>query len=237
MSRCMIAGHQPNFFPWFGYFEKMAKCDLFVFSDDVQFPKQCYVNRVTLPINGSPAYLTLPVIRGGDEQIATKCFQKDPAVLDKLLKTIRFNLGGLPHYGDLTEILTHFATCFHEETHLGGLNIRVLKHIAAALAIRTPVRTGLELGLQAWHRNERLVRRCQILQADRYLCGHGSDDYQDDAMLCAAGIEPVRIRYDIGQRVLGEDLPHSILLAIARHGLAKLVDALQDAQSGMEECQ
>lgn len=231
MSNLMIAGHQPNFFPWFGYFEKMAKCDLFVFSDDVQFPKQCYVNRVTLPINRVPAYLTLPVLKGGDEQIAIKRFQKDPAVLEKLLKTIRVNLGGLPHFGDLAGILDRFACAFRDETSIGALNIRVLKDIASALDIDTPVRIGVELGLQAWHRNERLIRRCHILGANRYLCGHGSDDYQDDAMMRAAGIEPVRISYDIGLRVLGEDLPHSILLAIARSGTARLAEALQGARA------
>lgn len=234
MRHFLIAGHQPNFFPWFGYFEKMAKCELFVYSDDVQFPKQCYVNRVTLPINRVPAYLTLPVVKGGDEQIALKRFQKDPVVLDKLLKTIRINLGGLPHFGDLAGILDRFALAFQDETSIGALNIRVLKDIASALNISTPVRTGVEMGLQVWHRNERLIRRCQILGADRYLCGHGSDDYQDDAMMRAAGIEPVRMTYDIGQRILGEDLPHTILLAIARHGTAKLADALQGARAAQQ---
>lgn len=235
MSHLMIAGHQPNFFPWFGYFEKMAKCDLFVYSDDVQFPKQCYVNRVTLPINGAAAYLTLPVIKGDDDQIALKRFHKDSAVLDKLMKTVRFNLGGLPHFGDLGGILDQFVCAFQEETSIGALNIRVLKAIASALNIDTPVRTGLELGLQAWHRNERLIRRCQILGADRYLCGHGSDDYQDDAQMRAAGIEPVRITYDIGQRIVGEDLPHTILLAIARQGTARLAEALQGARAARQE--
>ena len=32
-----VAIHQPNFFPWMGYFHKIANCNTFVYLDDVQF--------------------------------------------------------------------------------------------------------------------------------------------------------------------------------------------------------
>ncbi len=35
----ICAIHQPNFFPWLGYFDKIKRCDKFVVLDDVQFPK------------------------------------------------------------------------------------------------------------------------------------------------------------------------------------------------------
>ena len=88
----LVAGHQPNFFPWFGYFEKMLKCDLFVHSDDVQFPKQSYTNRVEIPIGGRSAFMTLPVRKGDNARIADKRYLKDPAVISKLVKTLRINL-------------------------------------------------------------------------------------------------------------------------------------------------
>jgi len=35
----VVAIHQPNFFPWLGYFDKMARSQCFVFLDDVQIQK------------------------------------------------------------------------------------------------------------------------------------------------------------------------------------------------------
>ncbi|MEC8198310.1 MAG: WbqC family protein, partial [Pseudomonadota bacterium] len=42
----IVAIHQPNYFPWLGYFRKMIEADVFIFLDDVQFSKGSYTNRV-----------------------------------------------------------------------------------------------------------------------------------------------------------------------------------------------
>ena len=55
--------------------EKMLKCDLFVHSDDVQFPKQSYTNRVEIPIGGRSAFMTLPVGKGDNARIG-QAFQR-----------------------------------------------------------------------------------------------------------------------------------------------------------------
>ncbi|NOX90296.1 MAG: WbqC family protein, partial [Calditrichaeota bacterium] len=61
-KRRIMAMHQPNYIPWLGYFYKIAKADIFVYLDIVQFPRGksfAARNRIKTP-NGA-TYLTIPV--------------------------------------------------------------------------------------------------------------------------------------------------------------------------------
>ena len=53
----LAAIHQPNFLPWLGYFDKVARADVFVLLDDAQFQKMrgTWTNRVQLLVGGEPA--------------------------------------------------------------------------------------------------------------------------------------------------------------------------------------
>lgn len=222
----VVAGHQPNFFPWFGYFEKMLKCDIFVYSDDVQYPKQCYTNRVEIPVGSTTGFLTLPVRKGGDARIADKQYLRDEQTCKRLIKTLRLNLGGLPHLGDIETILQEFQDAYWKFQTIADLNVYMNQHLAALMDIKTPVRRGTELGLEAFHRNARLVERCRLLGSTIYLCGQGAAGYQDDAFLAASGIELRRIDYAIGRSLFGEELRFSVLYGIAKHGLQAIRTAV-----------
>lgn len=218
----LVAGHQPNFFPWFGYFEKMLKSDIFVFSDDVQYPKQSFVNRVEIPVNGIPNYLTLPVCKGDDKRIADKRYAKDAAILERLIKTVRINLGGMTHSRDLELVLDHFVVAFWQHETVAELNIELIVFIASSLGINTPTFRGTALGLDEFRRNQRLIERCRKLGSTAYLSGQGADGYQDETLLKNAGIDLIRIDYSVGRTIFGERLRYSILLGIAERGMENL---------------
>ena len=65
MTSKVVSIHQPNFFPWLGYFEKIVRSDYFIFLDNVQFPKKggSWTNRVKLIVSGQPKWLTANINR------------------------------------------------------------------------------------------------------------------------------------------------------------------------------
>ena len=56
----ILAIHQPNFFPWWPYFEKIEQADMFVFLTHCQFEKNGYQNR----FNHNDNWYTMSVKRG-----------------------------------------------------------------------------------------------------------------------------------------------------------------------------
>jgi len=59
----VVAIHQPNFFPWLGYFDKIRRADVFILLDDAQYQKTggSWSNRVKVLINGEGRWLDVLV--------------------------------------------------------------------------------------------------------------------------------------------------------------------------------
>ncbi len=60
----IVAAHQPSYLPWLGYLDKLAKADLFVVMDDLQYEAQNFHNRNRIKLADGPHWLTVPLIRG-----------------------------------------------------------------------------------------------------------------------------------------------------------------------------
>jgi hypothetical protein len=59
--------HQPNFFPWLGFFNKIKNVELFIFFDNVQRQQgKSWLTRVKLNINQNPGWLTIPIVKSGN---------------------------------------------------------------------------------------------------------------------------------------------------------------------------
>jgi hypothetical protein len=56
--------HQPEYIPWLGFFDKLARCDTYVIYDDAQYQHGSFHNRNRIRTPNGWEWLTVPIIHG-----------------------------------------------------------------------------------------------------------------------------------------------------------------------------
>ena len=177
MGDVIVGIHQPNFFPWFGYFLKIARSDKFVFLDDVQISNtSSYVNRTSININGQAKWLTAPIRRTQKEQIIHETEYLDTKWRMKMLKTLKMNYSHAPYYKEnevFINSLMHFKS-----NNVSAFNIFIIKNICKIFDLSTEFYSSADLSIKS-SSTEKLVGIIKTLHGHTYLSGLGGDKYQD----------------------------------------------------------
>jgi hypothetical protein len=185
-----VAIHQPNFLPWLGYFDKIARADRFVLLDSVQFPKKggTWTNRVRILVNGEPTWLTVPVDRSyhGTRTIAEMRLRDDGRWRETVLKTLQSAYGRAPCFDAVYPELEPLLRAPDDE--LAAYNERAIRRLCELLGLGTPLLRASELDAQG-AATDLLVSLVRSAGGDAYLAGGGADGYQEDEKFAAAGIE------------------------------------------------
>jgi hypothetical protein len=185
-----VAIHQPNFFPWLGYFDKIARADVFVLLDDAQFSKQSRTNRVQVLVDGEASWLTAPVRRDGKVAISEARFDETKPWRKKALKTIRFSYAKAPHFDEVFPRIEELVGSQAET--VGAYNEAAIRSLAEALGLGgTRMVRSSELGVDETATG-RLVGIVAELDGAAYLEGGGASGYQEDEAFERAGIELLR---------------------------------------------
>ncbi len=187
----IVAAHQPHYLPWLGYLDKLAKADLFVVMDDLQYEAQNYQNRQRIKLPTGAAWLTVPLHRGGqDDRICDK--QIDNAGNPKQhwqrrhWLTIESVYGRAPFFARYADELR--AVYSRPWASLLELDLHMLDLARRWLAIKTPILRSSTLALSGT-KTDRLIDMCQKVGARCYLTGSGgSQGYLDSERMGRAGI-------------------------------------------------
>ena len=185
MTICAI--HQPNFFPWAGYFDKIRQADIFIFLDEVAYPKSgsgsgSWCNRVKLLSSGSPSWFGLPIKRESGLQLIKDIeFLNNEYHALKLLKTLKYNYKN-------SECLTYIESLLMYPTNqLVEYNIHAIKQLSNYLGLHTQFIRQSEL-THSKSSTELLIELIKQVNADTYLCGNGCSGYQEDDLFVKEGI-------------------------------------------------
>ena len=186
----VVAIHQPNFFPWLGFFDKYAKADIFVALDHVAPARggASRTNRVEILVNQKKSWITAPIVRGCD---ARRCLNETPFAGEprwrlKLNRTVRQSYARAPH---ADEIIPFLDDLFHlPSTTLGEFNTEVVHALVERLNLN-PAKMVRSSELDSdLHATDLLVELVQRSGGDTYLSGDGAEDYQRLDAFAQAGI-------------------------------------------------
>ncbi len=193
----LVAIHQPNFFPWLGYFNKIARADVFCLLDNAQFQKTggSWANRTQLAIHGKAAWVTAPVDRSwsGVRDIADIKLHAAGQWREGLLKTLQSTYGRAPGFREALALLRPLIA--NPAEGLAEYNVAAIRALCAALGLEG---CRLVLGSSLWVRGQvtdLLIDIIKSVGGTAYLCGGGAGGYQEDHKFAAAGIELVYQHY------------------------------------------
>lgn len=186
----MLVGiHQPHYLPWLRYFEKIARSDVFIALDNIQFSKNGWQNRNKVKGPNGPVLLTAPVHASLDGTIGATAIREDGKWRVKHAKTIEQLYRSAPHFDTYWPPLQ--ALYAREWETLGALNRAMLTMWNDALGITTPVVYASDLAVPG-EATERLINLVQAVGGDAYYSGaYALEAYLDGDRLAEAGIELV----------------------------------------------
>jgi len=177
----IVAGHQPNYLPWLGFFDKIRRSDIFIIEDNVQFERQGFTNRNRIMTSDGVRWISVPIEHANkpllinEAKIANK---GEPDWGKRHWLTLKHNYCKAPYWSEFADFFE--STYQREWLLIIDLNMHLIKGIMGFLKIDKPLVLSSALGAQG-KKTELIIAQCKKLGADVQLAGNGCKDYIDNA--------------------------------------------------------
>lgn len=187
LPRRVVSVLQPGYLPYLGFFELMARSDVFVLYDDVQFDKNSWRNRNRILSRKGPLWLSVPVATAGRPTQPINETMIDTAApwRRKHLETLRQSYARAPHFSAWAEPLADAYA--RDWTRLIDVDLHFIELFRRALGIHAPLVLSSSLGCRG-SKTDRLVAICRELGADGFISTNGAKAYLDESRFAEAGI-------------------------------------------------
>ena len=167
--------HQPEHFPYLGFFQKMKKCDIFVILDNVKFKKNNFQNRNKYlnTHTNKEEWFTIPVSKKSNSMLINEIKVEDGVWRKKIKKQLsqRFPIHKMGHKISIGHVYDHDT--------LVKINMASIGYCALKLGFSPPTMImSSELNVEG-SKTELLYNICKELKATKYISGQGGIDYLD----------------------------------------------------------
>jgi len=180
---------QPYFFPYIGYFQLMASCDVFVIHDDVQFIKRGWIHRNRIWLNGSAQWLTRPVVAAPHEApINGRFYDSAASIVPGLVRRLEGAYRSASHFKEGMAIVEEVLA--DENLNVAAFNLRLLSVVARHLDIGSRIECSSRLQKNdALRAQDRVVDICRTVGASSYINPIGGVALYDAPAFDRFGIE------------------------------------------------
>lgn len=165
-----VAIHQPEHFPYLGFFQKMQAADIFVILDDVQYTKNNFQNRNKfLNKNGIEEWFTVELEPGANKKLINQVVVSKNTKWKKII---------------LTKLKTNFKLDLekiYDSSKLLDINLASIEYCRQALGIETPLVLSSKMQINSYS-STRLADICRNLNATEYISGAGGKKYLDETV-------------------------------------------------------
>ena len=184
----VVAIHQPNYFPWLGYFNKIYKSDAFVFLDEVQFPRTSsanVVNRSKILCNGEAKWLTCTLekkgslIKIGELEIKDGIKSANFEKIKQYYKKSKF-------YKEVIDFVEEIM--LFSDSNLSNYNINAIKKICERLDIKREFILQSSLNTTT-AKEDLMIEITKKVGGEIYLSGNGARKYQIEDNFLKQGVE------------------------------------------------
>ena len=181
-----LAAHQPQYLPWLGYFDKIARADRFVLLDTVQYKKNEWQNRNRIRGAAGWQWLTVPVRYRFPMTIREVRVDDTAGWRRKHKEALRQAYAKAPHRDRVVAAIE--ALLDRSIADLATLNGETVRLLGGMLGVTTPIALASTIAGIPAGPDERLIALCRTFHCDTYLAGAGGRDYMNLDAWRAAGI-------------------------------------------------
>jgi hypothetical protein len=190
-----LAGIQPGYLPWLGYFDQMRRVDVFVLADEMHFSSSGWAHRNRVRGPHGATWLTLPARPQRDQRICE-------VALDPTVPWARDHRKRLHHFYHkspfASDLLAQLWSGVDERAiRMVDASVPIIRFLAARFGIATPLVVSSERGLERAYQErfpdrrgptERIIAFMKALGATELLEGETGREYLDVALCADHGI-------------------------------------------------
>jgi hypothetical protein len=169
--------HQPDFIPYFGFFNKINKSDIYVVMDNVQLSKSGWTHRDKIKTTNEIAWITIPIKNIKKKQSIKDCLiDNDINWKKKHLNIITENYKNSKFADEGMELIHSFYK--FNSNYLFEFNYNIIIKLFEVLKIKTKNKLLSELNVNG-DKNQLLINILNKVDSNTYLSGEGAKNFID----------------------------------------------------------